>query len=172
MSGQWRCACCAYVGCCGGACCCASGGRAVKMRLLLLSCCCCLADPCAPAHFPCPPLQIATWKSVVLGSLALGALGIAAANADGLAGLWGGYTDPASWAALGWAGLGPGALASYLHVTVRFAGCPCEAQRDASTVRRVLASCILASRGSGAARLAGPVCRVERQLHGGACESP
>ena len=65
-------------------------------------------------------LQIATWKSVVLGSLALGALAVAAANADGLAALWGGYSDPASWAALGWAGLGPGALASYLHVMVSF----------------------------------------------------
>lgn len=94
--------------------------RVVEMR----SCC---SPPAAAALTPVPVpttlpiLQIATWKSVVLGSLALGALGIAAANADGLAGLWGGYTDPASWAALGWAGLGPGALASYLHVTVRFA---------------------------------------------------
>ena len=70
--------------------------------------------------FQPPRLQIATWKSVVLGGLALGSLGVAAAaNADGLAALWSGYSDPTSWAALGWAGLGPGALASYLHVTVR-----------------------------------------------------
>ncbi len=60
---------------------------------------------------------------MVLGSLALGALAVAAANADGLAALWGGYSDPASWAALGWAGLGPGALASYLHVMVSFGSC-------------------------------------------------
>lgn len=66
--------------------------------------------------------QIATWKSVVLGSLSLGALGVAAAGVaaqgEQLSALWSGYTDPASWAALGWAGLGPGALASYLHVVV------------------------------------------------------
>lgn len=59
----------------------------------------------------------------MLGTLALGAMLVAyaAAEGEGPSALWGGYADPASWLILLWAGLGPGALASYLHVQVRSA---------------------------------------------------
>lgn len=67
-----------------------------------------------------PPARIATSKSFVLGGLGLGSLAVVSAStlAQGqpLSAMWGGVaTDPVCWAALLWSGLGPGALASYLH---------------------------------------------------------
>lgn len=68
----------------------------------------------------------------MLGSLALGSLALAAAGAAaegrGLSSLWAGYDDPASWAVLAWAGLGPGAVASYLHVLGQRSVPPAETQ--------------------------------------------
>ncbi|EFN58928.1 hypothetical protein CHLNCDRAFT_50471 [Chlorella variabilis] len=66
------------------------------------------------------PSEIATSKSFVLGGLALASLvaatGSAAAQGLPAQSLWGGVgSDPLMWAALLWSGLGPGALASYLH---------------------------------------------------------
>lgn len=85
-------------------------------------------QPCCPHSSE----QIATGKSVVLGLLALGSLGLAASSAaaegHGLSSLWGGYGDLGSWAALGWSGLGPGAMASYLHVAGQRHVAPAEAQ--------------------------------------------
>lgn len=97
------------------------------------------ASPTWPEHQPprhptprSPRLQIATGKSVVLGSLAMGSLALAAAGAAadgrGPAALWEGYADPAAWAALAWAGLGPGAVGSYLHVVGQRRVAPADAQ--------------------------------------------
>lgn len=112
---------------------------------------------------------------MVLGSLALGALAVAAANADGLATLWGGYTDPASWAALGWAGLGPGALASYLHVTVRAAfaipGCCAIAALRGRAACATLSACAEQQVvGSIAEAAAGAVVQLFLSRHGRAAE--
>lgn len=80
----------------------------------------CLTQP-LPAR--ARALQLVTGKSLVLSGLGIAALAAAAASAaaqgQGLESLWGGWHEPASWAALLWAGLGPGAMASYLHVKVR-----------------------------------------------------
>ena len=70
-------------------------------------------------------MQLATGKSLVLGGLAVAGLVAAAASAaaegQGIESLRGGWHEPAAWAALLWAGLGPGAVASYLHIMVRAA---------------------------------------------------
>ena len=79
------------------------------------------------------PSEIATSKSFVLGGLALASLvaatGSAAAQGLPAQSLWGGVgSDPLMWAALLWSGLGPGALASYLHArasTAAAVGCCC-----------------------------------------------
>lgn len=69
------------------------------------------------------PLQIAVGKAVALTAVAAAGLAVEAAQAAGqgqpLAALWPGWQQPEGWAILVWAALGPGALASVLHVKVR-----------------------------------------------------
>ncbi len=68
------------------------------------------------------PLQIALGKAVALTAVAAAGLALEAARAAGegqsLAAFWPGWQQPEGWAILAWAALGPGALASVLHVKV------------------------------------------------------
>lgn len=68
------------------------------------------------------PLQIALGKAVALTAVAAAGLALEAAQAAGegqsLAAFWPGWQQPEGWAILAWAALGPGALASVLHVKV------------------------------------------------------
>lgn len=70
-----------------------------------------------------PALQLALGKCAVLTAVALATFGLQAAQlaADGqpAAELWPGWQQPGGWAVVLWAALGPGALASVLHVKVR-----------------------------------------------------
>lgn len=103
-------------------------GRGVHARLLSWAICACVSGgrpSCSRPHMCLPPShipQLATGKSLVLSGLGIAALiaasASAAAQGQGLESLWGGWHEPAAWAALLWAGLGPGAVASYLHIKV------------------------------------------------------
>ena len=68
------------------------------------------------------PLQLALGKSAFLSIVALAALAVQAsqlaAAGQPAAQLWPGWQQPQGWAIVLWAALGPGALASVLHVKV------------------------------------------------------
>lgn len=72
------------------------------------------------------PLQLALGKCAVLTAVALAALGVQAwqlaADGQSVVELWPGWLEPQGWAAVLWAALGPGALASVLHVKVKNTG--------------------------------------------------
>ncbi|PRW51150.1 Drug Metabolite transporter superfamily [Chlorella sorokiniana] len=62
------------------------------------------------------PLQLALGKATFLTVVALAALGLQLAAGQPAAQLWPGWQRPEGWAVVVWAALGPGALASVLHV--------------------------------------------------------
>lgn len=66
------------------------------------------------------PLQLALGKSTFLTAVATTAAGVCAARlaaaGQPVTALWPGWRQPAGWAIMLWAALGPGALASVLHV--------------------------------------------------------
>ncbi|PSC76827.1 GPI mannosyltransferase 2 isoform A [Micractinium conductrix] len=66
------------------------------------------------------PVQLAFGKALALTAVAAGGLALQAssiaAQGQPLEALWPGWASPQAWAVVAWAALGPGALASVLHV--------------------------------------------------------
>ncbi len=70
------------------------------------------------------PLELALGKAAFLTAVALAALGFQIASGQPVAQLWPGWQRPEGWALVLWAALGPGALASVLHVKVSKVAAP------------------------------------------------
>jgi hypothetical protein len=70
-----------------------------------------------------PPLQLAVGKAAFLVAVTTAVAGVQAsrlaAAGQPLSALWPGWRQPQGWAIILWGALGPGALASVLHVQVR-----------------------------------------------------
>jgi drug/metabolite transporter (DMT)-like permease len=84
-----------------------------------------------------PAVELAAAKSLVLGGIAVGTFGVAAAAlaAEGapLSDLWPGYDNPLSWGIMIWSALGPGAAAAFLHAKGQSVVPPADAQVIFST---------------------------------------
>lgn len=98
-------------------------GDALTLLAALCYSAACVRIPAWAVRRRVAPLQLALGKAAFLAVVASAALGLQAAQlaAEGqpLDGLWPGWQKPLGWACILWAAVGPGALASVLHVKVR-----------------------------------------------------
>lgn len=93
-------------------------GDALTLLAALCYSAACVRLPAWAVQRGVQPLQLALGKATFLTAVAVAALGFQVAAGQPAAQLWPGWQRPEGWAIVLWAALGPGALASVLHVKV------------------------------------------------------